>query len=173
MLLSHSTKECLYNVCYFPQFVASVRHALIWLCTIWRPVRNTERLKEYFYYINLPYTMVENCNTMLYEFGSRLNQRGFTELCTVPLYSVYTHTHTHVLIAGMQTKCSLHCEGFDCWDSDLEQSHDTTNDQFWIRIQSGRILDWSVAVVISVNLKYIQHLCIEPSISYLFNNIYI
>lgn len=121
--------------------------------------------------------MVVNCNTVLYEFGSRLNQRGFTKLCTCSEKTECsavrcTHTDTHTLIAGMQTKCSLHCEGFDCWDFDLEQSHDTTNDQFCIdpvRMYSQP----NVAVVISVNLKYIQHLCIEPSISYLFSNIYI
>lgn len=55
MLLSHSTKECLYDL-FFCYFCCS--------CCFTETDRAKRRVLT-----NLPYTMVVNCNTVPFEFG--------------------------------------------------------------------------------------------------------
>lgn len=78
MLLSHSTKERLYNFSFvFVVFLLFfVFFALVMACfgiamydmRACNEHRVTKKYQSTF--INLPYTMVVNCNTVLFEFGA-------------------------------------------------------------------------------------------------------
>lgn len=70
MLLSHSTKECLYNFFLFPFVIFAAFLCAERAACFDRAVDDTKACNEHtLTFINLPYTMVVNCNTVLFEFG--------------------------------------------------------------------------------------------------------